>query len=81
MDRWMLVNLFANSGTPPGPVTVAWLLFTALLVLLSIFVLGITLLMLRRWIRRRHSRLTRDKTTLPDPWQESAKRIEPYDKS
>ena len=75
------MNLSLAAASPPGEVTKAFLLFQAFTVLMVLFVLVITLMVLRRWFQRRYRRLKRDTTPQSDPWKEAANRIKPYDRT
>ena len=76
-----LMNVFALSAPAGSQVKQAFVLFEAFAVLMGVFVLVITIMVIRRWIRRRHKDLERTPTNMPDPWKEAGKRIKPYDRS
>jgi hypothetical protein len=74
-----LVNLFANVAVEPRDVRPAWALFEILVALLALFVLVVAIIAARRLLARHRPVERREPSTMPDPWEESARRIKPYD--
>lgn len=65
---------------PPAQeqVRLAFVLFEVFVALMGLFLLVITLLMLKRVMRRRWpSRKKEDRKPMPDPWQEAGERLKP----
>ncbi|MCH7572316.1 MAG: hypothetical protein IH891_05320 [Planctomycetes bacterium] len=72
--------IFFLALQPPAPeqVRLAVVLFEVFVVLMGLFLLVITLQMLRRMMRRRWpSRKKEDSKPMPDPWQEAGERLKP----
>jgi O-antigen ligase len=57
----------------------AFAMLVAITLLLGLFLLGVVLIMVARRIRqRRAQRVKVERASRLDPWQESAKRLQPY---
>ena len=74
-----LVNLFAILAAEPRAVRPAWALFEILAALLGLFVLVVAIIAARRFVARHRPVERRGAAKLADPWEESARRIKPFD--
>ncbi len=72
------IFFLALQPSAPEQVRLAVVLFEVFVVLMGLFLLVITLQMLRRMMRRRWpSRKKEDGKPMPDPWQEAGERLKP----
>ncbi len=72
------IFFLAIQPSAPEQVRLAVVLFEVFVVLMGLFLLVITLQMLRRMMRRRWpSRKKEDSKPMPDPWQEAGERLKP----
>ncbi|MCH7603431.1 MAG: hypothetical protein IIB54_11750 [Planctomycetes bacterium] len=72
------IFFLAIQPSAPEQVRLAVVLFEVFVVLMGLFLLVITLQMLRRMMRRRWpSRKKEDGKPMPDPWQEAGERLKP----
>lgn len=72
------IFFLALQPSAPEQVRLAVVLFEVFVVLMGLFLLVITLQMLRRMMRRRWpSRKKEDSKPMPDPWQEAGERLKP----
>ena len=70
------LNTIELASTSVREAFVLWQIF-AMLMALFFVVLG--LMILRRWVKRRHRKPTQTSRAMPDPWRESAERIDTSD--
>jgi len=73
------IFFLALQPSAPEQVRLAVVLFEVFVVLMGLFLLVITLQMLRRMMRRRWPSLKKkeDSKPMPDPWQEAGERLKP----
>ncbi len=57
----------------------AFVLWQVFAMLMALFFIVLGLMILRRWFKRRDRKPNRESRAMPDPWRESADRIDPGD--